>query len=627
MGKSSPSQPAHTTQTTTSEYPTELKPFIKDIFGKAKGIEEQRSSQGYQPYTGPRIAGFNQDQQDAFTGIRETQGASTPYFDAQETLIERSTAGPSAERTAQYMNPYTQNVINQQLRELGRQGTQERQRIGAGAVGAGGFGGSRQAILEAEQMRNQGMRADDIQARGLNQAFNQAQQAMAQADARGLQGAGMFGQMATQVPGQRFKELGALAGVGAADQTQQQRALDLGFQQFRDEYNFPMQTLNEYSSILRGFPLPANQTTNQTAYSAVAPLSSQLLGAGAGLTGIAGMAGLFGASGGQVKKLQQGGLASRYAPTNRVEFGKTNYDGSFFFDEDFQGEIIGATPEQIEERAKRNQRFFDLFAGGSDAGDARRKKIEERERRKSQQESTDLMDAMAEATAENIGDQKMLENLYDLDDKEYTQAKEAYDKIIEDAKKERETEKDARDRRIRIAKYAPLMKKASEIAKAETVGDAVLLGIEGAGDVMLGEAAGEAAEVTRAAGLRAAAIEEAVQLAGINKDLSRDQIRIALMEAANKVEIMNPEQAKKYRDAAITLGESGIDLTGNIQQLITNKNLSDILSGTGEAATFEEALAAQTQKEGGAVKLAKGGTPERSFDFVPKDGKLIAVPK
>ena len=237
------------------------------------------------------------------------------------------------------------------------------------------------------------------------------------------------------------------------------------------------------------------------------------------------------------------------------------------------------------------------------------------------------MEAMAEATEQNIKDQSMLENLYDLDDKEYTQAKEAYDKVIEDAKKERETEEEARARRIRIAKYAPLMKKASEIAKAETVGDAVLLGIEGAGDVMLGEAAGEAAEITRAAKLRAAAVEEAVQLAGINKDLSRDQIRIALMEAANKVEIMNPEQAKKYREAAVTLGESSLDLTGNIQQLIANKRLSDILSGAGEAPTFEEALAAQTSKEGGAVKLAKGGTPERSFDFVPKDGKLIAVPK
>ena len=376
-----------------------------------------------------------------------------------------------------------------------------------------------------------------------------------------------------------------------------------------------MKTLNDYSAILRGFPLPANQTTNQTAYSAVAPLSSQLLGAGAGLTGIAGMAGLFGASGGQVKKLQQGGLASRYAPTNRVSMGKTNYADLE------RPNFLERLRNQFNYLGERIEPYID--SSGAPAFE-----LEFDDTLKKEQErNTELMEAMAKATEQNIKDQSMLENLYDLDDKEYTQAKEAYDKVIEDAKKERETEEEARAKRIRIAKYAPLMKKASEIAKAETVGDAVLLGIEGAGDVMLGEAAGEAAEITRAAALRAAAVEEAVQLAGINKDLSRDQIRIALMEAANKVEIMNPEQAKKYREAAVTLGESSLDLTGNIQQLIANKRLSDILSGAGEAPTFEEALAVQTQKEGGAVKLAKGGTPERSFDFVPKDGKLIAVPK
>lgn len=241
MGKGSPQgQPAHTTQQTTSEYPTELKPFIKDIFGKAKGIEEQRTSQGYQPYTAPRIAEFTEDQVDAFEGIRGAQGASTPYFNRQETLIDRATRETTPELTQQYMNPYTQTVINQQLRELGRQGEQQRQKIGAGAVGAGGYGGSRQAILEAEQMRNEGMRGDDIQARGLNQAFALAQQGIQQQRAADAAGANMFGQMAQQVPGQRFKELGALAGIGAADQTQQQRALDLGYEQFTDEYNFPM---------------------------------------------------------------------------------------------------------------------------------------------------------------------------------------------------------------------------------------------------------------------------------------------------------------------------------------------------------------------------------------------------
>jgi len=684
-GGGPPPTPAHTTTQTTSQYPDELKPFIQDIFGKAKGIEDQRSTDGYQAYDAPRIAGFNQDQQDAFTGIRSAQGASTPYFEAQETLIDRSTAGPSAQRTAQYMNPYTQNVIDIQQRELGRQGAQERQRIGAGAVGAGGFGGSRQAILEAEQMRNQGMRSDDIQAKGMNQAYAQAQQAMSQADARGLQGAGMYGQMATQVPGQAFKELGALAGVGAADQTQQQRALDLGYRQFQDEYNYPMKTLNDYSAILRGFPLPANTSSNQTSYSAVAPLSSQLLGAGAGLTGMAGMAGLFGASGGQVKKLQQGGLASMYAPSNRVEFGKTNYNGmldyvkGLFIDDgstgpkDFKAESLENKARQDERDAERvlerigspDQNEIDnameyLLENNSnlnkeelELGYFDRIQEEERLRRKdaiaNREENKRLnlpvdwdglkATGMMDFGLEGSGTSDEERANFEMQDERYKEAETKYNEYKEQ-EKERAEGKDeealARARRIRMAKWAPLMQKARSIAESETLGGAILGGIEGAGDVMMGEAAGEAAEVSRAAGLRSAAIDEAVQLAGINKDLSRDQIRIALMEAANKFNI-SPEQAKIYRDAAIALGESTLDLTGNIQSLIVNKNLQNQLAGTGpdgEEISFSDALTLggdnsriMAQKKGGAVKLAKGGTPERSFDFVPKDGKLIAVPK
>ena len=636
MGKGSPpSQPAHTTQTTTSEYPTELKPFIKDIFGKAKGIEEQRSSQGYQPYTGPRIAGFNQDQQDAFTGIRETQGASTPYFDAQETLIERSTAGPSAERTAQYMNPYTQNVIDQQLRELGRRGTQERQRIGARAAGAGGFGGSRQAILEAEQMRNQAMRGDDIQARGLNQAFNQAQQAMAQADARGLQGAGMFGQMATQVPGQRFKELGALAGVGAADQTQQQRALDLGFQQFRDEYNFPMQTLNEYSSILRGFPLPANQTTNQTAYSAVAPLSSQLLGAGAGLTGIAGMAGLFGASGGQVKKLQQGGLASRYVPTNRVRMGKTNYADigtpTYREDEEDEGgfsnspakkliDYITATPSNlmkiIYDTASVPQELIGDFIGqdlDTDFTDLTETFIGEDNTREMKEQNPALnLDTEFQDYPTRAGDAEIME-MDKLVDK----------KAEERNKKEVAEEKKATldERRMRMATFAPLLKNARAIAEAPTLTSALLGGLETAGESLAGRVAADEAVISRAAALRAADIAEMKSLAGITKDLSRDDLAIEFLKVAgerkNRGDI---EGAAAYEDAANQLKDGSINFSEEIFYLQNKDKVLDAI----KAASEVEKPPQMMFKEGGRVKEA---TPERSFDFIRKDGKLIAVPK
>jgi hypothetical protein len=614
-----PPTPAHTTTQTTSQYPDELKPFIQDIFGKAKGIEDQRSSQGYQAYDAPRIAGFNQDQQNAFTGIRDAQGASTPYFEAQETLIDRSTAGPSAARTAQYMNPYTQNVIDIQQRELGRMGAQERQRIGAGAVGAGGYGGSRQAILEAEQMRNQGMRSDDIQAKGMNQAFAQAQQAMAQADARGLQGAGMYGQMATQVPGQRMKELGALAGVGAADQTQQQRALDLGYRQFQDEYNYPMKTLNDYSAILRGFPLPPSTSTNQTAYSAVAPLSSQLLGAGAGLTGMAGMAGLFGASGGQVKKLQQGGLASMYAPSNRVEFGKTNYadvgdrnkerkliedsirnlrdlnqtDISGFDRQDNETEIRKLKDSFAFNFGPLSSKFQKEYKGIYGEEDYLRDK--DRERKEEYQE---FRTPEGEAEIEEMN--KAMERTIQVDEK-----------------KEKEDTLD--DRRKRMAIWGPLLKNARGIAESETLGGALLGGLETAGEAMQGSIAADEAVIGRAAALRTAQVQEAMDLAGISKKLSKDELRIAFLDAAASA--YDPQMKEKFFNAVAAIDESdmGPALEADIGSL-----LNPYIGLGSEAIPIAPAPA---QKEGGPVKLAKGGTPERSFDFIPKDGKLIAVPK
>ena len=658
-GGGPPPTPAHTTTQTTSQYPDELKPFIADIFGKAKGIEDQRSADGYQAYDAPRIAGFNQDQQDAFTGIRDAQGASTPYFEAQETLIDRSTAGPSAARTAQYMNPYTQNVIDIQQRELGRMGEQERNKIGAGAANAGSFGGSRQAILEAEQMRNQGMRSDDIQAKGMNQAYAQAQQSMSQADARGLQGAGMYGQMGTQVPGQRMKELGALAGVGAADQTQQQRALDLGYRQFQDEYNYPMKTLNDYSAILRGFPLPANTSSNQTSYSAVAPLSSQLLGAGAGLTGMAGMAGLFGASGGQVKKLQQGGLASMYAPSNRVRMGKTNYKD--------------ATAVKPYIDYKNTREYPNTPAGRASQERAALEAIIKKESAKSRQSDQDPFDN--ETLQEALGEYELsygvgpiaepdgsfnrtkdpvvlqdefefnvLENptddplsgqtpqeaagkrrvdKYDNTDRITVQGTNEIEAMTEGMEKRAEKkEKKATldERRMRIARYGPLLQNARAIAEAPTLSSALLTGLETAGDSMAGEIAAEEAVLGRASAIRGADIAEMAALAGIQKDLSRDALAIEFLKVAQDLSARgDTEGAAKYAASSEALTNNTVDFGEDIAYL---KNKDKVLAAIQAAGDTDGAIPMMF-KEGGRI----GGTPERSFDFIPKDGKLIAVPK
>jgi hypothetical protein len=61
------------------------------------------------------------------------------------------------------MSPYQQAVVDVEKREAVRQAQVPMQQIRQQAVGAGGYGGSRQAILEAEAQRNLQGRLGDIQ--------------------------------------------------------------------------------------------------------------------------------------------------------------------------------------------------------------------------------------------------------------------------------------------------------------------------------------------------------------------------------------------------------------------------------------------------------------------------------
>jgi hypothetical protein len=74
-----------------------------------------------------------------------------------------------------YMSPYMQNVVDVQQREAQRQADIAGTKRGAQFAQAGAFGGSRQAIENAEAARNLATQKGDIQAQGLQSAFQAAQ--------------------------------------------------------------------------------------------------------------------------------------------------------------------------------------------------------------------------------------------------------------------------------------------------------------------------------------------------------------------------------------------------------------------------------------------------------------------
>jgi hypothetical protein len=266
MGGSSPPPPAVQTQVQQATIPAELRPFITDILEESQAVKDRRMEEGYVPFEGPRIAEFTPDQQEAFTGVRSLVGTGQQYFDPAARLTAASALAPTrTEEVQQYMSPYIQNVVDIETREAQRKSDVAKQQLASQAVDSGGYGSSREAILQAELQRNLQQQLGDIQAKGTAAAYEDAQRRMAEQRGRELSAGSQFANLGVTAPSQTMKELQGLEAVGAQQQGQQQKALNIAQQEYEIARTFPERTLQDYSSIIRGFsaPIPASTVSTQ----------------------------------------------------------------------------------------------------------------------------------------------------------------------------------------------------------------------------------------------------------------------------------------------------------------------------------------------------------------------------
>jgi hypothetical protein len=108
--------------------------------------------------------------------------------------------------------------------------------------------------------------------------------------------------------------------VGAIQQAQAQQALDLAYQDFLKQRNYPYQQLAFQSDMLRGLPLSQSA---QSMYTAPPSMGSQLGGLGMSALGIYGMSGGFRAKGGMVGKGYAEGGQVGYATGGDIKMMKT----------------------------------------------------------------------------------------------------------------------------------------------------------------------------------------------------------------------------------------------------------------------------------------------------------------
>lgn len=297
------SQP--TTQTQKQDLPDWAIPYAQKVLGKGEAL----SNAPYQAYQGERQAQFTPLQQQAFAGAGN-MAPSAAGADVTQRALNTSYSGYQpgqfGAQANQYMDPYMQNVVNIQQREAQRQADIAGTQRNAQATQAGAFGGSRQAIMDAEAARNLATQKGDIQARGLQDAYGRAQtqfnteQQLAEQSRQYGAGLGMQGlQTALQGAGQGFQQgmdINRLqSGYGTQQQQQVQAGLAQQYEDFLAQKKFPYSQLEFQSNLLRGTP----SGSTQSIYAPVNPMS-QVLGAGTSLAGAYMMGGGKFAEGGEV---------------------------------------------------------------------------------------------------------------------------------------------------------------------------------------------------------------------------------------------------------------------------------------------------------------------------------------
>lgn len=208
--------------------------YAMDILANQQAI----ANRAFPLYQGPRIADFTALQQQAFEKTPQAAQAYEPY------MAEASRS--AADVTQQFMNPYTQNVVNR-IGELGTRTLKEQVLPGIEGemIRAGQFGGTRQAELTGRAIRDatEGISAQQSQAleRGFAQSLGAAQQEQTR------QGA-----LASQAQQLGLTGLGALQQAGGMQQAQTQRNLDLAASDFERQFAYPQEQVKGMIGALQG---------------------------------------------------------------------------------------------------------------------------------------------------------------------------------------------------------------------------------------------------------------------------------------------------------------------------------------------------------------------------------------
>ena len=305
------------TQQTSGSTDTDILPLFKepitDILGQVKDLTDT----GYQAYDQPRIADWTDDQKALYDITMGRVGYGQDDIRSGIDRLKNMGAQRWDEDAAQqYMNPYLDKVLDRTRGRAFDAYDIARQKRDARASQAGAFGGDRQGIEEGQASGKMLDRLADQEAKAYSRAYDTALGAFGKDADRALKAdigaASGIGSLVGQGQNLFGSQLGAASTAADASQAMDQRSLNLAYDDFQNQRNFPYEQLSFYNQILQGMPL----SMGNTSWTQTSPGPSKFqqgLGLGINALGMYGMGGGFGQAPGG---FGWGNLATNMFPYN-----------------------------------------------------------------------------------------------------------------------------------------------------------------------------------------------------------------------------------------------------------------------------------------------------------------------
>lgn len=253
------------TSTVTSQQT--LDPFIRDALQRNVMAAQQVSQLPYQPYSGPRVAGFRPAEQQAFDIAQQAVAGrvgSQQLAGATQAAQQAAAFGPEQfqQNVAGFMSPYQQNVIDATMARLSKARAERDAATKAQLAASRAFGNTRRGVYEAQLAAEQDLNTAQTLANLYQQGYGQAAGLAAGLPGQRLQASQQLAALAPQALAQEQAYSSMLGGVGQQQRQMAQQNLELAYRDFLEQRGYPVEQLRILQSGLQG--LPAVTSTQET---------------------------------------------------------------------------------------------------------------------------------------------------------------------------------------------------------------------------------------------------------------------------------------------------------------------------------------------------------------------------